>query len=143
MSPESSPIARPRRVSPRVPAFHPVPLRATRHGWTPERQAHFIGWLAETGSVSDACARVGMSRKGAYQLRGKPGGESFAAAWDAALGLPARKVTLSAWDILADGNLIQPRFRSGKYVGFRRKPALAELCRLLRQVGQRPRGWRR
>jgi hypothetical protein len=79
MASESPRIARPRR-SPRVPAFHPVPLRATRHGWTPERQAHFIGWLAETGSVSEACARVGMSRKGFCPLRGKPGGEGFAAA---------------------------------------------------------------
>ena len=73
MALESHPIARPRPHRPRVPAFYPVPLRATHHGWTPERQAHFIGWLAETGSVSAACERVGMSRKGAYQLRKKPG----------------------------------------------------------------------
>ena len=139
MSPESPRIPRPRRRSPRVPAFFPVPLRATRKGWTAERQAHFIGFLAESGSVSHACDRVGMSRKGAYQLRGKPGGASFAAAWDAALGAPTRKVTLEAWDSLTDGDMIHPRFRSGRYVGFIRKPDLALLARLLREVARQPR----
>jgi hypothetical protein len=143
MAPESPRIARPRRRSPRVPAFHPVPLRATRHGWTPERQAHFIGWLAETGSVSEACARVGMSRKGAYQLRGKPGAESFVAAWDAALGAEVRKVTIGEWVFLADGELIEPRFRSGRYLGFRRKRDLAALSRLLREVERHGRRWGR
>ena len=140
MTRESPRIVRPRRRSPRVPAFHLVPLRATRNGWTPERQAHFIGRLAETGSVSEACARVGMSRKGAYRLRKKPGAEGFAAAWDAALGAPVRKVTFSEWDILADGDLIQPRFRSGRYVGFRRRLDVAALARLLTQVGRQRRG---
>ena len=139
MSHESSPIVRPRRRSPRVPAFYPVPLRATHHGWTPERQAHFIGWLAETGSASEACARVGMSRKGAYQLRRKPGAEGFAAAWDAALGAPAPKVTFSEWDILYDDGLIEPRFRSGRYLGYRRKQDTAALCRLLKQVARQSR----
>jgi hypothetical protein len=142
MAPESPRIARSRRRSPRVPAFHPVPLRATRHGWTAERQAHFIGWLAETGSVSEACARVGMSRKGAYQLRGKPGGESFAA-WDSALGAPVRKVTIGEWEFLAGGELIEPRFRSGRYLGYRRKPDLAALSRLLREVERNGRRWGR
>jgi hypothetical protein len=139
MSNESPPIVRPRRRLLRVPAFYPVPLRATHHGWTPERQAHFIGWLAETGSVSAACERVGMSRKGAYQLRKKPGAESFAAAWDAALGWPVRKVTIDEWDILVHDGLLQPRFRRGRYVGFRRKSDPALLSRLLRQVERRPR----
>jgi hypothetical protein len=140
MDHDSHSFARPRRRSPRVPAFYPVPLRATHHGWTPERQAHFIGWLAETGSVSAACARVGMSRKGAYQLRGKPGAEGFVAAWDAALGGPTRKVTLDEWDILYDDGLIQPRFHCGQYIGYRRKTDTAALCRLLKQVARHKRG---
>ena len=138
MSTESPPIVRPRRRLPRVPAFYPVPLRAT-HGWTPGRQAHFLGVLAETGSVSAACARVGMSRKGAYLLRKKPGAESFAAAWDAALGWPVRKVTTDEWDILVHDGLLEPRFRCGHYVGYRRKRDVAGLCRLLRQVERQPR----
>ena len=71
MSNELSPIVRPRRRLPRVPAFFPC-LARYRNGWTAKRQAHFLGHLAETGSVSAACARVGMSRKGAYKLRKKP-----------------------------------------------------------------------
>lgn len=139
MSPESPPIVHPHRRLPRVPAFYPVPVRDTRTGWTTERQANFLGYLAETGSVSAACARVGMSRKGAYQLRKKPSAESFTAAWDAALGWPVRKVTIDEWDILVHHDLLQPRFRCGRYIGYRRKPDMAGLCRLLSQVARQPR----
>jgi hypothetical protein len=76
-----------------VPAFYPVPTRTRRDGWTVARQADFLGMLAETGSVIGACEAVGISRKSAYQLRARPGAESFAAAWDAALGGEGRKVT--------------------------------------------------
>jgi hypothetical protein len=97
MTPDSPPAPRPyRRLH--VPAFYPVPTRTRRDGWTVERQADFLGMLAETGSVIGACEAVGMSRKSAYRLRALPGAESFAAAWDAALGggaldRGARKVT--------------------------------------------------
>ena len=139
---ESPRIARPRRRLPRVPAFYPVPLRAIRNGWTPERQAHFIGWLAETGSVSAACERVGMSRKGAYQLRKKPGAESFAAAWDAAFGWPVRKVTVDEWDVLVHDTLFEPRFRNGRYLGFRRKTDVAGLHRMLGRLDRHRRRMR-
>lgn len=82
----------------RVPPFYPVPTRTRRDGWTVKRQADFIGMLAETGSVIGACEAVGMSRKSAYRLRALPGAESFAAAWDAVLGMPVRKVTPPARD---------------------------------------------
>ncbi|MGZ3171754.1 MAG: hypothetical protein ACXWI5_10220 [Croceibacterium sp.] len=85
MTPDSPPVRRAyRRLS--VPAFYPVPTRTRRDGWTVERQADFLGLLAETGSVIGACEAVGISRKSTYQLRARPGAESFAAAWDAALG---------------------------------------------------------
>jgi hypothetical protein len=131
MSNESPPIERPRRRLPRVPAFYPVPLRATHNGWAPKRQAHFLGWLAETGSVSAACERVGMSRKSAYALRKKPGAESFAAAWDAALGKPAPKVTTDDLHFLAYQGLIRPRFRAGKYIGSSQKPDNSAALKLL------------
>src|SRR5690606_6040435 len=131
MKPESTPIVRPRRRLPRVPAFYPVPLKANPDGWTVERQAHFLGHLAETGSVSAACARVGMSRNSAYKLRKKPAAESFAAAWDAALGLPVRRVTLHDLQYLAYHGLVRPRFRGGKYIGSRQKPDNSALLRLL------------
>lgn len=67
----------------RVPAFAAVPVRARKDGWTPVRQADFLGALAETGSVAQAARRVGLSRETAYRLRRKPGAGGFAAAWDA------------------------------------------------------------
>ena len=132
MSHESQPLVRPRRRLPRVPAFYPVPVRDCHTAlWSPQRQAHFLGFLAETGSVSAACARVGMSRNGAYRLRRKPGAESFAAAWDAALGMPVRRVTVDDLHFLAYHGLIRPVMRGGKYVGARQKPDSSALLKLL------------
>lgn len=65
----------------RVPAFTPVPLRYRRDGWTPGRQADFLGRLAETMNVAASARHVGKSRESAYRLRDKPGAASFAAAW--------------------------------------------------------------
>jgi hypothetical protein len=92
MKPDSPPPRRAYRRL-RVPPFYPVPIRTRRDGWTVQRQADFLGMLAETGSVLGACEAVGMSRKAAYRLRALPGAESFAAAWDVGLGDVARKVT--------------------------------------------------
>ena len=140
MSPESSPIARPHRRLPRVPPFYPVPLRTMHNGWTRARQAHFLGWLAETGSVSAACARVGMSRNSAYKLRRRPDAESFAAAGDAALGMPVRRVTIDDLPFLAYHGLIRPRFRGGKYIGSRHRPDDTALLRLLARFDRSTRG---
>jgi hypothetical protein len=65
-------------------------------GWTPARQADFVGYLAETRSVIAACRRVGMGRESAYRLRKRPGAAGFAAAWDAALGKPHTPVDLTS-----------------------------------------------
>ena len=78
----------------RVPKFTPVPLRYRQDGWTPMRQADFLGRLAETWSVAAAARHVGKSRESAYRLRDKPGAESFAAAWDAILA-ELRRVRMS------------------------------------------------
>ena len=101
MTPDSPPSRRAYRRL-RVPPFYPVPTRTRRDGWTIERQADFLGMQAETGSVIGACEAGGMSRKSAYRLRALPGAESFAAAWDAALGAPARKVTAPERNIFCD-----------------------------------------
>ncbi len=81
-------------------SFVPVPLRACADGWSPWRQAAFLGFLAETGSVKSAAQRVGMMRETAYRLRRRGAAESFTAAWDAIVwrlrgkaDLPKRKVT--------------------------------------------------
>ena len=120
-----------RRRTPHVPAFYPVPLRSRRDGWTPARQAHFIGMLAQTRSVSAACQAVGMSRNSAYELRTRRDAESFAAAWDAALGMPKRKLTIDDLDHLARYGLIRPRLYRGRYVGSSRKPSNSALLRLI------------
>ena len=116
MTPDSPPARRAYRRL-RVPAFYPVPVRTRRDGWTIERQADFLGMLAETGSVIGACEAVGISRKSAYQLRARPGGESFAAAWDAALGGEVRKVTSPARDRLTLDPLVHLVMFRGRYRG--------------------------
>jgi hypothetical protein len=101
-----------------VPPFYPAPsLRARHNGWSPRRQADFLGLLAETGSVKAACERVGMSREAAYKLRRRAGGESFAAAWDAALGAPARKITHADLDPTAGSGPIRVTMVDGRYLG--------------------------
>lgn len=112
----------------RVPPFTPVPTRPRADGWTPLRQAEFIGMLAQTGSVREAAAFVGMARETAYRLRSNPGAESFNAAWDAALRVagvrrappgtrPSRKVTQSEpwWAMI--GTRWRVVIRSGRYCG--------------------------
>lgn len=71
--------------SPRIPIFYVVPIRARKDGWTPVRQAEFIGWLAETRNVAEAARRVGMTRETAYRLRSRPWSGSFCMAWDSAV----------------------------------------------------------
>ena len=125
-----------RRIS-RIPAFVPVPLRARRDGWTPRRQAEFLGLLAETRCVKAAAARIGMSRESAYRLRRKPGAESFRAAWDAILGAsgtPLPKVTLDGLFQRIRTGLYRPVMRGGKHVGTLQKPDNAALRSALRRV---------
>ena len=79
-----------------IPAFHPVPVTPRADGWTPRRQADFIGYLAQTGSVQAAARAVSMGRESAYRLRKRAGAAGFAAAWDAALGRPHTPVDLGS-----------------------------------------------
>ena len=131
----------------RIPAFHPVPLRGRRDGWTPLRQARFIGHLAETRCVGRAAARVGLSRESAYRLRRRPGAEGFAAAWDRALGRPAAAVTLSARKVTVaqllwrvEQGLLRPVVRRGRFRHVAPRPdnsaLLALLARYARAAGR-------
>lgn len=130
MTQPSPPTRPPRRAQPpRVPPFYPVPTGRPRHdGWSPRRQADFLGFLAETGSVKAACERVGMSREAAYKLRRRAGAESFAAAWDAALGAPVRKLTNDDLEHLAHRGLVRPIMHGGKYVACGRNPTIPRFC---------------
>ena len=137
MTPDSPAAPRQARRMPRVPPFYPVPLRTRRDGWTMQRQAEFLGMLAETGSVMGACEAVGMSRKSAYALRARPEAESFAAAWDAALGLPLRKVTVHDLHFRAHHGLVRVQSFRGRYRGAWQKPdnsALLQLCARLERA---------
>lgn len=123
-----------RRIS-RIAAFTPVPVRARRDGWTPVRQAEFIGWLAETRCVKTAAARVGMRRETAYRLRSKRGAGEFCAAWDAVMGVPGApgshgrrpKVSLDGLFQRIRYGLYRPVMRGGRYVGTIHKPDNAAL----------------
>ncbi len=124
-----------------VPAFVPVPLRTRADGWTALRQAEFLGYLAETRSVAEAARRVNMARETAYRLRRKPGAESFAAAWDAAMGRseggtrPASKVAgYELWHRAFHG-LFKPVMRGGRYAGTLRKSDTSALLRVVAKPG--------
>ena len=125
-----------------VPVFAPVPRIHNRHdGWTPERQAAFIGALADTGCVSRAAAIVNMAQTNCYTLRRAPGAEEFRKAWDAALDFGLGRLKDIAFERALEGELI-PVFAGGKQVGFRRKRNDALLMFILRHYGNDERGKR-
>jgi hypothetical protein len=129
-----------------IPAFTPVPARARKDGWLPQRQVDFIGVLAETGCVAEAARAVGMSRESAYRLRERPGAESFAAAWDAALASrpPGRLTTATdlLWHRMLYGTL-RPVMRDGLYVAAVRAPDSHAVESLYRRVTRLQRSMKR
>ena len=133
-SPQSWPAYR------RLPPFAPVPVRARRDGWDAERQGRFIGYLAETGSVAQAAARVGRSRESAYRLRRRVDAAGFAMAWDAALAgrsgnpIPARKVTPDELPVLAFDGPVRVRMMRGRFAAVSRTPCNTALLRFLAQL---------
>jgi hypothetical protein len=87
-----------------APDFTPVAMTRTRHdGWTPERQRMFIAALTATGTVDSAARSVGMTRMAAYNLCKRPGAESFAQAWDRAIGVGRARVFDYAMDRALNG----------------------------------------
>lgn len=107
--------------TPALPDFTPVPRKnSVTHGWTAAKQRGFIAALAATGSVRLATQAVGMSHCGVYKLRIAPGGESFAAAWDAAVTRGADQIR----DVLIDqaiNGVPEPIIHAGKQVAERRR----------------------
>ena len=86
-----------------------------------------------------------MARESAYRLRGRPGAESFAAAWDAILAEP-RRARMSThellWHRLFYGTL-NPVMRGGKHVGTLVSPDNDAVLRLYRREMQSRRAVRR
>lgn len=73
--------------------FTPVPRGAKRwNGLTELKQRTFIQLLADSGSVTMAANAIGTSTSAMYSLRRGEGAESFAAAWEAAIDIGARRV---------------------------------------------------
>lgn len=73
--------------------FTPVPRAAKRwNGLTDLKQHTFIQLLADSGSVTMAAKAIGTSPSAMYTLRRAEGAESFAAAWEAAIEIGARRV---------------------------------------------------
>lgn len=128
-----------------VPAFTPVPLRYRADGWTPVRQAVFLGVLVETRCVATAARAVGMGRESAYRLRDKPGAESFAAAWDRILEAP-RESRMSTHDLLwhrVEYGKIRPIMERGRCVAVRVTPDNDAVLQLYRKEMRRRRTVRR
>ena len=139
----------PRRRKPprRIPTFHPVPLAPRADGWTPARQAAFVGYLAQTRSVLAACRKVSMGRESAYRLRKRPGAAGFAAAWDAALGKPHQPVDLASAkstglpaDYRFRAGLLQVIMYAGRYATTRCKDDNNALLQHLAQLDRATRG---
>ncbi|MEA3011959.1 MAG: hypothetical protein QOD42_504 [Sphingomonadales bacterium] len=71
--------------------FDPVPVRARRDGWTPERQRRYLVALLETGHGGKAARAVGMTEQGAARLRRRPDAASFAGSCVAACRAARRR----------------------------------------------------
>ena len=113
-----TPVPRAQRAP--LPEFTPVPRKSARHdGWTPARQKAFIEALADTGSVSRACAMVNMSAEGAYHLRRQPQADEFRRAWEAALDYGVARMKDIAFERAVEGTMV-PVITGGKLVGWRR-----------------------
>ncbi len=129
--------------------FTAVPLRARNDGWSPTLQRHFILNLARGMSAGEGARAVGRSRQSAYGLRDRPGGDSFARAWKAAVEF-ARQVEAAPVmrGVAPYGGLdtiLIPRTYRGRLIGYVLREdtsglmqKLAHLDRMAERIGTRP-----
>lgn len=103
-----------------APSFDPAPVRPRHDGWTPRRQVAFIQALAATACVDEAARHVGMSRESAYNLRRRPGADSFRQAWDLALDHAVSRLADAALGRAMNG-VVTPVFYKGEQIGERRR----------------------
>jgi hypothetical protein len=97
--------------------------------------------LYQTRSVVAAAKAVGMGRESAYRLRKRPGAAGFAAAWDAAMGLPRETVALDGAKSTglpafyrAQVPLMQVRVHAGRFIGVTEMPDDTAVCQYLAQL---------
>ena len=122
-------------------AFTPVPLRARHDGWTAKKQYFFILGLARGFTASRAAGLLSLSRKTAYELRRKPGGAGFAAAWDAAVARARarrieKQIETRATRLVERGLHGEwvPRHYRGRLVGWTHKITSTALMRVLNRL---------
>lgn len=81
-------------------------------------QGIFLAKLAESGNVSRAAKRAGISRARVYQLREESA--AFAQAWDKAREIAVGLLEDEAWRRAREG-VLEPVFQKGQQVGVVRK----------------------
>ena len=79
-----------------------------------------------------------MARESAYRLRGRSGAGSFAASWDAALGVigPAPKVTLPDLQQRIAKGTLKPVVRRGQLLGVVQKHDNSAILTLLARLAR-------
>ena len=114
--------------------FTPVPLERIRaNGWTPINQRRFIHALSVMGSVGAAVRAVGISRVSAYRLRERDGADSFAAAWDNAIGLGRTRQYSVAMEAAVNG-VTTVRVLRGGSVSVTGGPDMGVIRSVLREI---------
>ena len=104
-------------------AYRPVPQRRVRHdGWSAERQRTFLTVLAETGCISEACGKAGVSSRSAYRLRQRADAVAFARGWDQALRLATLRLTTVAFERAVRGT-VREFWRNDELVATTRTPS--------------------
>ena len=112
-----------------APYVHAAPRR---NSITPERQRAFIAALAATGIVTQAARTIGASLEALYRLRGQPGAEGFAAAWEAAIDRGFDRLEDCALELALRGEEL-PIVSAGKLLGTYRKHNFAHIRFMLSQ----------
>ena len=119
-------------------AFEPyLHKQPRRNSITPDRQRAFIAALAASGIVTQAARVIGASLEALYKLRGQPGAQGFAAAWDMAIDRGIARLEDCAVELAIRGEEL-PIVSAGKLLGTYRKHNFAHI----RFVLQQRRGWR-
>ena len=119
--------------------FDPVPVRAQRGGWSAARQRRFILALARGAGPGEAAGALGKTRQSAYDLRKRPGAESFSAAWDGAVafaGTVRAAATAPSAGLAGSETLLVPRYYRGRLIGFVQREDAGAAMRLLRRLDQ-------
>jgi hypothetical protein len=89
--------------TPIIPAIAYATDSYRHDGWTAQRQAEFVGHLADCGNVAHAAKLVGMGLSGAYAFRRTAQGCAFNLGWQAALILARHRLVDSLFARAIDG----------------------------------------